>query len=99
MIADVPISPRIVPRAGSRWKRPGGYEAVLRGHDGPVNGALVLPDRRILSWNDDETLRLWRADGTPEGAPLRGHEGWVNGALVLPDGRTPPRGADRTLRL
>jgi WD40 repeat protein len=92
------LSPRLVPHAGSRWKRPGRFEAVLRGHAGPVNGALVLPDGRILSWSKDSTLRFWRSDGTPDGEPLR--DRWaIDGALVLPDGRILSWSEDSTLRL
>jgi WD40 repeat protein len=83
----IPPAPRLVPRLGSRWKRPARYEAVLRGHEGSVTGALVLPDGRILSWSEDKTLRLWRPDGTPDGEPLRGHRADIEGALILPSER------------
>jgi hypothetical protein len=43
----------------------------LRGHEGKVIGALELRDGRLLSWAEDETLRLWAADGTPLGAMRR----------------------------
>ena len=61
--------------------------AVLN-HEGPVRGADYSPDlKRILSWSDDKTLRLWdAATGAAIGEPLR-HEGPVNGALYSPDGR------------
>ena len=68
------------------WSADGAPLAVLRGHEGWVNGALALPDGRLLSWSQDKTLRLWSADGAPL-AVLRGHEGEVSGALALPDGR------------
>ena len=71
----------------------------MSGHKNWVNGALVVPDGRFLSWSYDNTLRLWRSDGTPDAEPLRGHEGWVNGALALPDGRFLSWGMDKTLRL
>ena len=94
-----PLSPRVVPRAGSRWKRPGCCDAVLRGHTDRVNGARVLSDGRILSWSDDKTLRLWRSDGAPDGEPLRGHDDRVVGAQELPAGRILSWSDDKTLRL
>ena len=41
-----------------------------------VKGAVYSPDgKRILSWSDDKTLRLWdAATGAAIGEPLR-HEG------------------------
>ena len=48
-------------------------------------GALALPiGSDFLSWNGDETLRLWDAAGK-ESLSLHGHEGRVLGALALPD--------------
>jgi hypothetical protein len=130
MTATIQRPPRLVPRAGSRWKRAGQYELVLCGHEdavlgapadrwrrahpvvesraalrfwrsngrpdgeplrwhtGPVVGALVLSDGRILSWSTDETLRLWSADGALAGE-LCGYTGVVNGALALPDAPRP----------
>ena len=40
-------------------------------HDGPVWGALLTGDEdRILSWSEDNTLRLWdAATGQPIGPP------------------------------
>ena len=57
--------------------------AVLN-HGGPVSGALYSPDgKRILSWSDDKTLRLWdAATGAAIGEPLR-HEGTVNGRALF----------------
>lgn len=53
---------RLVPRSGSRCNRPARYEAILRGHEYRILGALGLRDRRILSWGND-AVRLWRSDG------------------------------------
>ena len=51
-------------------------------------GAVYSPDgKRILSWSDDKTLRLWdAATGAAIGEPLR-HEGSVWGAVYSPDGK------------
>ena len=64
-------------------------------------GALYSPDgKRILSWSNDKTLRLWdAATGAAIGEPLR-HEGSVWGALYSPDGkRILSWSNDNTLRL
>ena len=74
--------------------------AVLN-HGGPVNGAVYSPDgKRILSWSDDQTLKLWdAATGAAIGEPLR-HEGSVDGAVYSPDGkRILSWSDDKTLRL
>ena len=70
----------------------------LTGHEGPVWGALPLPDGRVLSWSKDRTLRVWDL-ATGEGRPLRGHQGSVSGALPLPDGRVLSWGEGGTLRV
>jgi WD40 repeat protein len=64
-------------------------------------GALYSPDgKRILSWSDDKTLRLWdAATGAAIGEPMR-HDGPVFGALYSPDGkRILSWSSDETLRL
>ena len=72
---------------------------VLEGHTSGVNGALSLPDGRLLSWSGDGTLRLW--DGATGAAlvTLEGHTKGVKGALALPDGRLLSWSWDKTLRL
>ena len=32
---------------------------TLRGHDKTINGAAFLPDRSLVSWSADGTLRFW----------------------------------------
>jgi WD domain, G-beta repeat len=74
--------------------------AVLH-HGGPVNGAVYsLDGQRILSWSNDNTLRLWdAATGAAIGEPLR-HQDVVNGAVYSPDGkRILSWSEDNTLRL
>jgi WD40 repeat protein len=68
------------------WDMAGIALAVFEGHTDLVNGALGLPDGRILSWSQDKTLRLWDCNGKAR-AVLEGHTAWIEGALALPDGR------------
>ena len=73
-----------------------------RGPYGTVDGATVLAEGRILSWSEDATLRLWKADGEPL-ATLAGHTDGDR-ATQLPDGRilswvAGGWGGNRTLRL
>ena len=58
---------------------------AVMNHEGSVAGARFDQDeRRILSWSDDQTLRLWdAATGAAIGAPMR-HEGPVYGRAVRP---------------
>ena len=62
-------------------------------HGGAVSGAVYSPDgRRILSWSDDKTLRLWdAATGAAIGEPMR-HEDVLRGAVYSPDGKRICRG-------
>ncbi len=73
--------------------------AVLEGHTDWVTGAQSLPDGRLLSWSQDNTLRLWEGESGAILAVLEGHTGWVKGARVLPDGRLLSWSLDGTLRL
>ena len=68
--------------------------------DGPVLGALLLPDeRRVLSWSWDKTLWLWDLE-TGAARTLEGHNSTVLGALVLADARRALSWSkDKTLRL
>jgi WD40 repeat protein len=76
----------------------GGMMLRTMKHDDAVNGAIQLRDGRILSWSRDNTLRLWRGDGTPI-VTLTGHTEVVYGATQLADGRLLSWSGDSTLRL
>jgi WD40 repeat protein len=70
-------------------------------HDGPIAGALQTKDEsRILSWSEDNTLRLWDAvTGQPIGPAMK-HDGPVAGALPTKDeSRILSWSEDKTLRL
>jgi WD40 repeat protein len=72
--------------------------AVLEGHSDRVSGALVLPDGRMLSWSNDNTLRLWERNGKPL-TVLEGHTRYVIGVLALPQGKILSWSLDNNLRL
>jgi hypothetical protein len=68
------------------------------GHTDSVIGACELSDGRLLSWSEDNTLRLWSIAGE-ELRVLAGHTSYVNGACELSDGRLLSWSIDDTLRL
>jgi hypothetical protein len=61
--------------------------AKLMHHNAWVNGALVMPDGRILSWSADQTLRLWDAKTEAQIGPAPRHE--PKRAQAAGNGRTP----------
>jgi hypothetical protein len=68
--------------------------------EGPVHGALVMPD--LLSWSGSwriGTLMLWDAKTGRQTGPAMRHEGAVLGALVMPDGRLLSWSTGGTLKL
>jgi WD40 repeat protein len=75
---------------------------TLTGHENGARGALLLPGgKRILSWSNDGTLRLWHLEtGQQLGRPFTGHQDGVNGALLLSNGKQFLSWSDdRTMRL
>jgi len=73
--------------------------AVMEGHTDRVKGAQALADGRILSWSNDNSLRLWDARSGECLATLKEHTRCVNGAQVLADGRILSWSDDNSLRL
>jgi WD40 repeat protein len=72
---------------------------TLAGHTSLVNGALLLPEERVLSWSHDDSLRVWDLATGTELARMQGHASRVNGALLLPEDRVFSWSSDRTLRV
>jgi len=70
-------------------------------HDGPVWGAAFDKDQqRILSWSEDNTLRLWDAATGKQIGPAMTHRGRVLGAVFDKDQqRILSWSDDTTLRL
>ena len=59
----------------------------MRHDDWSMARSFDKDERRILSWSDDNTLRLWDAATGKQIGPAMKHDGPVNGAIVR-QGRT-----------
>jgi WD40 repeat protein len=82
------LDPRSGIAAGERWER------ALN------QAALRCDEARILSWSDDDTLRLWNVPTGDQIGPAMKHEGDINGALLMRrDSRILSWSDDHTLRL
>ncbi len=83
-----------------RWSASTGSAlAVLRGHAGSVNIALILKEGRLASAGQDGRILLWSADGA-QLASLEGHSAPIVSLALSPDGGTiASAGWDQTVRL
>src|SRR4051812_47757056 len=71
---------------------------VLEGHTDWVTSLTVLPDGRLVSGSDDETIRISDlASGTSQ--VLKDHTSSVTTLTVLPDGRLVSGSYDTTIRI
>jgi WD40 repeat protein len=59
--------------------------ARLDGHEGFVTGISFLGDGRILSASEDDTMRLWAADGSTS-TVFHGHTNALTACAACPDG-------------
>ncbi|ETO28813.1 hypothetical protein RFI_08314 [Reticulomyxa filosa] len=64
-----------------------GEYAYLEGHSNGVNGIKFSPDGlRIVSWSNDETLRIWDTISRQQLYVLTGHSNWISAAQFSSDG-------------
>ncbi len=71
-------------------------------YGGYVNCVTVLPDGRLVSGSQDQTLKVWdlsKPPGLQYVATLEGHTGSVTNVIVLPDGRLASSCCDNTLKV
>jgi len=81
----------------SLWSPTDGQSELLRGPEAHISGALLLSDKRIVTWSW-KTLHLLTENVEPLSI-MRGHTSGITGALQLPDGRILSWSEDGTLRL
>ena len=85
------LSPEHLPRGWSalaRWglQAPSAY--LVLEHPGDIYAAAVSADGDLIATTcEDDTVRVWRMDGTGPIAELRGHERTVYRAAFSPDGQ------------
>jgi WD40 repeat protein len=83
--------------------------ATLRGHTSHVWCLCMLPDGRLASGSQDNTIKLWDAGiclGTKPSnaasaclATLSGHSDYVRSLCMLPDGRLASGSGDATIKI
>jgi len=73
--------------AGPNTPLTGTASSTLEGHTRGVRALAVLPDGRLASSSNDDTVRVWRPSTGVCEAVLEGHTRGVRALAVLPDGR------------
>ena len=74
-------------------------DRTLKNHARAVNALALLPDGRLASGSDDETIRLWDLETEEAVQILRGHEGSVAALAVTSEGDLASGSYDGTVRL
>jgi WD40 repeat protein len=72
---------------------------TLDGHTARVDGVRVVGTQTLVSWSEDQTLRVWDIDTGELRHILTGHTGAVSGAIAAPDQKLLSYSTDGTLRL
>ena len=62
-----------------------------------VEGALIWPDGRLISWSGDNELKVWNVDTGKIVTTLDGHTKGIIGAMELSDGQLVSWAEDNTL--
>lgn len=71
----------------------------INNHGGQVNGALVTPYDRLLTWMENGCLNIWDLETGSLLQTLYEHQGAVHGALITPDECLLSWSEDGTLKL
>jgi WD40 repeat protein len=72
---------------------------VMDGQGCRISGALQLRGGEVLSWWEDNTLRIWDIRKSEAVRILKGHSRWIGGALELQSGEVVTWSGDKTLRV
>ena len=79
---------------------PGGAQAQLRGHGGPVRALAVSTDgTQAISGSFDTSVIRWSLQRNAAEQVLRFHDGAVNAVAFLPDGRIATSGEDARIAI
>lgn len=72
---------------------------VLGGHTNCINVFTVLPDGRLVSGSEDDTMRVWDVRRGACTCVLEGHTGAVRVLTLLPKAKLASGSADHTVRV
>ena len=71
----------------------------LAEHLGKVRGAKILENNHVLSWAEDNTMRLWNPDSGECIAVLHGGDHRIDEVEVVSDGKIVTTASDRSIRI